>query len=706
MSAASPRPRANRLAGEKSPYLLQHAANPVDWHPWGDEAIAKARREDKPIFLSIGYSTCHWCHVMERESFENAEIAAYLNAHFVPIKVDREERPDLDQLYMTATQAMTGGGGWPMSVWLNPRLEPFFCGTYFPPDDRGGRPGFLEMLRRIQRAWKESRGTLDEQAGRLARAVGSLVDEGDAPAAAPVSLPATAYRHFERSFDATFGGFGGAPKFPRPVQFSFLFRYAAATGDGRARDMALLTLERMAHGGIRDQVGGGFHRYSVDAEWRVPHFEKMLFDNAQLLAAYCAAWQFTRQPIFEEVAREIAEYIRRDMTSPEGAFFSAEDADGEGHEGRFYAWRLEELREALGAEEARIVAERFACVAEGNFEDGRNVLHPAEEIEAVARRLGMPAAKVRNVVARAKPKLFAARARRARPLRDDKVIASWNGLMISGLATAGRAFGDAAFATMAARAAEFILVRLRDPATGRLLRRWRDGEARGVAFLDDYAFLAAGLLDLFEASGEARWLEEARRLTAEQIEGFWDATRGGFFLARGDDPTLFVRPKSDYEGAEPSGNSVAALNLLRLAGLTGDEAYRARAEETLRAFGPRLERFPPAMPLMMCAVMDHLAPPRQVVVAAGADREQAETLWREVNRCFLPHTTLFGPNAPRPRALAGMKPVNGRSAVYVCRNFACHAPTTDPDQLLEALGAPPIPQRPLRFEPGSFMLPQ
>ncbi|MCC7518415.1 MAG: thioredoxin domain-containing protein [Verrucomicrobiae bacterium] len=684
-SKGAPRRRANRLAGEKSPYLLQHAHNPVDWHPWGDEAIARAQREDKPIFLSIGYSTCHWCHVMERESFENEDIAAFLNANFIPIKVDREERPDLDQIYMTATQAMSGGGGWPMSVWLNPRLEPFFCGTYFPPDDRGGRPGFLEMLRRIHRAWGQSRGKLDEQAARLAGAVRALVDEGDAPAAARVSLPAAAYRHFSDSFDAAFGGFGGAPKFPRPVQFSFLFRYHAATGDRRALEMAALTLERMAHGGICDQLGGGFHRYSVDEEWRTPHFEKMLFDNAQLLVVYREAWQLTRQPLFEEVARGIAGYVARDMTSAEGAFFSAEDADSEGCEGAFYVWRLEELRRLLGVADTEIVAARYGCTEEGNFEPGRNVLHPAEDAEIVAGRLKISPEELRRAVERAKPKLLDARARRPRPLRDDKVLVAWNGLMISGLATAGRAFGERDFVARAARAAEFLLANLRDSATGHLLRRWREGEARGAAFLDDYAFFVAGLLDLYEASGEKRWLTEAERLTAEQREAFWDAKRGGYFLVRGDDPSLLIRPKSDYEGAEPSGNSVAALNLLRLAGLTGDDAHRTRAEETLRAFGPRLERFPPSMPLMIAAHMDFLAPPRQVAVAVGADPEKAEALWREVNRHFLPHTALFGPGAARPPKLAGMGPVEGKSAVHICRGFTCRAPVLDCAGLSAAL---------------------
>jgi uncharacterized protein YyaL (SSP411 family) len=681
---------ANRLAGEKSPYLLQHARNPVDWFPWGEEAHAKARREDKPIFLSIGYSTCHWCHVMERESFENAEVAEFLNAHFVPIKVDREERPDLDQVYMTATQAMTGGGGWPMSVWLNPRLEPFFCGTYFPPEDRGGRPGFLEMLRRIQRAWKQSRGKLDEQAARLAGAVGALVDEKDAPAPAPASLPAAACRHFAQSFDAAFGGFGGAPKFPRPVQFGFLLRHHAATGECHALDMAALTLERMARGGICDQLGGGFHRYSVDQEWRVPHFEKMLYDNAQLLVAYSEAWQATRNPLFEEVARGIAGYVARDMTLPEGAFCSAEDADSEGEEGTFYAWTLAEIRDVLGGADAGIVAAFYGCTGEGNFEHGKNVLHPAEGAAAVAARLGTSPGDVLGAVARARPKLLEARSRRPRPLRDDKVIASWNGLMISGLAVAGRAFGEEGFVGMAARAAEFVLARLRDPSTGRLLRRWREGEARGAAFLDDHAFLAAGLLDLHEASGERRWLAEAERLNAEQAEGFWDAGRGGFFLARGDDPSLLVRPKADYEGAEPSGNSVAARNLLRLAGLTGDDSYRARAGEVLRAFGPRLERFPPAMPGMLCALMDERALPRQVVVDAGGDPAGAGALWREVNRHFLPNTTLFGPSAALPAALAGMRAASGGPAVHVCRDGVCRAPARELSGLAGALGTNPL----------------
>ena len=463
--------KPNRLAGEKSPYLLQHAYNPVDWYPWGAEAFEKARREDKPIFLSIGYSTCHWCHVMERESFENPEIAKVMNDYFVCIKVDREERPDLDQIYMTATQAMTGSGGWPMSVWLNHKLQPFYTGTYFPPENRYGRPGFPEILKRIHEVWTENRDKINAQGASLQDALKQHAEAKGDGAAVPASVIAEAYSYFQKTFDATTGGFGGAPKFPRAVQFPFLFRHYAATGERHSLDMALFTMQHMARGGMYDQLGGGFARYSVDAEWRVPHFEKMLYDNAQLLSAYTEAWQITQEDFYRDVARDIVRYVARDMTAPGGAFFSAEDADSEGEEGTFYVWTEEETRALLGEDVAKVVMRRYDFHPGGNFEHGKNVLHAVVSMAETAKRTGKTVEQVSSILEAAKQKMFDVRCKRPRPHLDDKILTGWNGLMISGLAQAGRAFGEKEFTVRAEKAADFILKTMRDPKTGRLDRK-------------------------------------------------------------------------------------------------------------------------------------------------------------------------------------------------------------------------------------------
>jgi len=691
----SSKTRSNRLVHEKSPYLLQHAYNPVDWHPWGEEAFERARKENKPIFLSIGYSTCHWCHVMEHESFENPGIAKVLNDYFISIKVDREERPDLDQIYMAATQAISGSGGWPMSVWLNHDLEPFYAGTYFPPDSRHGRPGFPDLLQRIHQAWVEDRKNVDASGNKLAQALREMTGPRGDGAPIAVGAIAEAYQHFQQSFDSRLGGFGRAPKFPRAVQFPFLFRYYVATGDRDALHMALFTLQRMAQGGIYDHLGGGFARYSVDAEWRVPHFEKMLYDNAQLLSAYTEAWQITHDDFYQGVARDIIRYIARDMTDKGGAFHSAEDADSEGEEGTFYVWTDTELRSLLGDEAAEVVMRHYDFRPGGNFEHDKNVLHGVHTLEETARRTGRTAEEVRKIIAESKAKLFEARSKRSRPGLDDKILTSWNGLMISGVARAGRILDDENYTQPASRAADFILTKLRDPKTGRLLHRYRDGEARGAAFLDDYAFLVDGLLSLFEATQDPRWLGEAIRLTDEQVKFLWDEKDGGFYFAGSDDPTLLLRPKSDYEGAEPSGNSVAVLNLLRLAQLTGKDEYRQKADRTLKSLSANVHQFAASMPLLLCGFSDSLSKPRQVVIAGDPTRPDTREMWREVNRTYLPNTILLladGGKRQQEMAqhlpfLSGLKPVNGKATAYVCQDYTCKAPTTDLEQLRKLLKA-------------------
>ncbi|MCX7604000.1 MAG: thioredoxin domain-containing protein [Bryobacteraceae bacterium] len=648
----------NALIHEKSPYLLQHAHNPVDWLPWGEAAFAKARAEDRPIFLSIGYSTCHWCHVMERESFENGEIAALLNRFFVPVKVDREERPDVDRLYMTFVQATTGSGGWPLSVWLTPDLRPFYGGTYFPPESRWGRPGFRQILEQIALAWQTNRAKILEAGLRIQEEIQQAVAVeagGRMPAADAVH---SGFQQFRRSFDAVHGGFGGAPKFPRPAVLHFLFRYFRRMGNAEALEMARRTLVEMRRGGMYDQVGGGFHRYSVDERWFVPHFEKMLYDQAQLAAAYLEAAQITGKAAEPEVlltAQEICEYVLRDMTHPEGAFYSAEDADSEdparpGHkgEGAFYLWSWEEMERLLG-EDLPLFAACYGCRARGNVDhdphgefEGRNILWMAR-----------PELAADPAVARCRGILFEARSKRPRPHRDDKVLAAWNGLMISALARVGAATGEARYVEAARRAFAFLEKALLLP-DGRLLRRWREGEAAVPAMLDDYAALALAAIDLHQAVFEEALLGRAVQLARVMIELFEDAGGGGFFTSPASASDLLFRMKEDYDGAEPSGNSLAVEALLRLARLTGDDSFLAPARRTLEAFASRLEQQPSALPRMLAALLLHEAPPVEIEF-----RGAAEALLGEFHRHFEPFAT------------ARWTGRDGPGQAVVCTDFVC-----------------------------------
>ena len=665
----------NRLALETSPYLLQHAHNPVDWRPWGDDAFRTARETGRPLFLSIGYSTCHWCHVMEEESFEDLEIARLMNELFVPVKVDREERPDVDAVYMQAVQILTQHGGWPMSVFLTPDGKPFYGGTYFPArdGDRGARHGFRTVLLELSRIYRDERQKAESSAEQITQAVQqSLAPES------PVGLPEAhvldgAFDYYRQAFDPVEGGTRRAPKFPSSMNNRFLLRYHRRTGDAAALRMAELTLTKMALGGIYDQVGGGFARYSTDARWLVPHFEKMLYDNALLTCAYVEGWQATQAPFFRQIAEEVLDYVGREMTAPGGAFWSATDADSEGEEGTFFVWTTQQLEEALGADDGRRAAALFQATPEGNFE-GKNVL-------SLAR---VPSDDDRAFLARVKPALYAVRAKRPPPITDRKVLASWNGLMISAFARAGFAFGRDEYVRAAARAADFLLQK--HLQAGVLLRSSMGGEARHPGLLEDHAFLAAGLVDLFEATGEPRWLEAARALHATLRERFADPA-GGFFRTPAGHEALLAREKPAYDGAEPTGNSVAALTLLRLSAITGEAGYREEAAQVLRAFGSLLAGAPAALSEMLLAADFFLSEAREVVLVRPAGQSD-EQLLQVLRPRFAPAQVLVRheEGAKPATALARDRPAQeGQPTAYVCSGGACKLPVTAPDDLASAL---------------------
>lgn len=691
-------PEWNSLVFEKSPYLLQHAANPVDWYPWGDEAFERAAREGKPVFLSVGYSTCHWCHVMEEESFEDPEVAALMNASFVCVKVDREERPDVDQLYMSAVQAMTGSGGWPMTVFLTPERVPFFAGTYFPKNGRGGRPGLIELLPRIAQAWNTDRAGIVASSRRIL----AFLEQQTGGGAGEIqgdSLLSRAYHELDRRFDSAEGGFGDSPKFPVPHNLRFLLRYWDRSGDDQALVIVRRTLDAMRDGGIWDHVGFGFHRYSTDRKWLVPHFEKMLYDQALIALAYLEAYQITSDPTYAQVARDIFTYVQRDLTSPEGAFYSAEDADSEGEEGRFYLWRPEETIAILGEADAALWNRLHDITPAGNFVDphsgGRgSIPHLERPLADWAKEIGTSEKDLAARLEAARAKLLAARERRSRPFRDDKVLTDWNGLMIAALSVGAQVLDEPRYAEDARRAADFLLDHLRDDR-GRLLKRWRHGEAGLEAALEDHAFLAWGLIELYEATFDPRYLAEARQLARAMIERFGDRPNGGFFLAAEDRADLLVRPKEVYDGAIPSGNSVAALVLLRLGLMTGDVAMEREGSRVPRAFAADLGRSPSAHCQMLLAVDFLLGPSYEVVIAGESEDTGTRTMLRELRRPFLPRKVVVlrpsGHEGDRIAALASdvenHASLGGRATAYVCRNFACRAPTTDPEEMLTELRA-------------------
>jgi uncharacterized protein YyaL (SSP411 family) len=689
----------NRLAQESSPYLLQHAHNPVDWYPWGDEAFEKARAEDKPVFLSIGYSTCHWCHVMERESFESEDIAAVMNEHFVCIKVDREERPDVDAIYMKAVQAMAGRGGWPLSAWLTHDRKPFLGGTYFPPDDRYGRPGFKTVLLRVSELWKTRRDDLLEQADTLVEHVRSR-NEAKGGVELDVQTLATCLRQHAGAFDAQRGGFGPAPKFPHSFSISLLLRQATRGEADQILPMVRATLGAMQDGGIHDHVGGGFHRYSTDREWLLPHFEKMLYDQASLAQAYVEAYQVTGEASFADTAHRLFRYVLRDLRDPAGGFHSAEDADSEGEEGKFYVWTPAEVAAVLGEEDAAVFCEVYNAHENGNFVDEAtrepaetNILHLRDTIATHAQQRGVDVVRFGMRVGEWREKLLAARSERIRPHLDDKVLTDWNGLMIGALALGGTGLGEPSYVEAAREAADFLLTTMRRE-DGTLLHRYRDGSAGIDGFLTDYAYLANGLIDLHQATQEPRWLRAARDVARTMVERFRQDD-GTFVLSAGRDEELVADTVELYDGDRPSGNSAAIYALLRLGRLTGDADLDRLGRESLAAWSGTIEQYPMGYTYVLRALDMELGPTREIVIAGDPDDPATQALLAAARNRFVARDVILlhppgqAGDAVREAApfVAEQLPVDGKPAAYVCTDHSCQAPVTDPEALREALRA-------------------
>src|SRR6266542_3569752 len=677
----------NRLAGETSPYLLQHAHNPVDWYPWGTEALGKAKTEDKPILLSIGYSACHWCHVMERESFEDERTAEVMNQHFVSIKVDREERPDLDGIYMQAIQAMTGQGGWPMTVFLTPDGTPFYGGTYFPPEDRHNMPAFTRVLQSVADAWKNRREEVEHSGQQLRDHMQQAMRRAPSRGILDTSMLDAAAQGIISQYEPTHAGFGNAPKFPQPMAIEFLLRHWRRTGDERARSAALHTLDQMARGGMYDQLGGGFHRYSVDGEWLVPHFEKMLYDNAQLARAYLMGYQATGNAFYRTVVEQVLNYVLRDMTDPSGVFYSTEDADSEGVEGKFYVWTPAELQLVLGEEkDARIFGAFYDVTERGNFEHGASILHMPRTPLEVAQQLGIPEAQLLEVLERGRQTLLQARDQRVRPARDDKVLTAWNGMMLRAFAEAGRALSEPTYLQAAINNAHFLLTTMRD-ANG-LFRTWKPGHAAHLnGYLEDYANLADGLLALYEATFESRWLEAAVELADAILERFGDGENGGFFDTSTDHETLITRPKDVFDNATPSGNAVAADVLLRLAVLTANPDYQRAAQNVLEMLREPMVRYPLGFARSLCALDFYLSQPKEVAILGHFQADDTQALLRATFEAFIPNKVVAGGNATIP-LLEGRGQRNAKATAYVCEHYVCQRPTSDPEELRAQLGVP------------------
>ena len=691
--------KANRLINEKSPYLLQHAHNPVDWFPWCDEAFGKARRENKPIFLSIGYSTCHWCHVMEKESFEDAEVAALMNDVFVSIKVDREERPDLDHLYMTVCQMMTGSGGWPLTIIMTPEKQPFFAATYIPKGSRFGRTGMMELIPRIEEVWKTRHGDVLESASDITSALQHIEKEEQGEELHRDVLD-RAFQELAHRFDQTYGGFSGAPKFPTPHQFSFMLRYWKRSGNGEALAMVEKTLQELRWGGIFDQVGFGFHRYSTDREWLVPHFEKMLYDQAMLALAYLETYQATGNDLYADTARQIFTYVFRDMRSPEGAFYSAEDADSEGVEGKFYLWTEDQIREVLNPEEADLVIRAFRVGKNGNFRDeatgkssGANIFYTGRSLSEIGGEI-----KVQDLERKldlARRKLFEVREKRIHPHKDDKVLTDWNGLMIAALAKGAQVLGDEQYARAASDAVRFILNKMRT-RQGRLLHRYRAGDADIPANADDHAFFVWGLIELYAATLDASHLKTAIALSADMMDHFWDSRRGGFYFAPDDGETLIVRKKEIYDGAIPSGNAVAMHNFLRLARITGRPDYEEKASGIMKAFSGQVKGFPSGYTQFLCSLDFALGPSYEVVVVGASEGDGTRKMLNALRSRFMPNqVVLFRPSDEDSSGIEEVAefirdhdPRDGKATAYVCLDHACKTPTTDVEEMLAFLEAP------------------
>jgi uncharacterized protein YyaL (SSP411 family) len=688
----------NRLIFEKSPYLLQHANNPVDWYPWGPEAFEKARKEDKPIFLSIGYSTCHWCHVMEHESFEDPEVARLMNQAFVSVKVDREERPDLDNIYMTVCQMMTGSGGWPLTIVMTPDKKPFFAGTYFPKKSRLGRIGMLDLVPRIQEIWTNRRDEVLKSADQITAALQQFSHEAPGEELGEPTLR-TAFEQLAQRFDEQHGGFGNAPKFPTPHNLLFLLRYWRRTGNEKALRMVEKTLHAMRLGGVYDHVGFGFHRYSTDPIWLVPHFEKMLYDQALLAIAYTEAYQATGKAEYAQTAREVFSYVLRDMRAPIGAFYSAEDADSEGEEGKFYLWTEEQIRRVLSPDEADLIIKVFNVGKEGNFHEeatggrsGRNILHLRRGLQEIASDLKIPEQRLRAHLGSAREKLFAAREKRIHPHKDDKVLADWNGLMIAALAKGARVLDEPGYAKAAKGASDFILHHMRNP-NGRLLHRYRDGQAALPANVDDYAFLIWGMIELYETTFEVRFLQRALELNDDLVKHFWDEEAGGLYFTADDAEKLLVRQKDIYDGAIPSGNSVAALNLLHLGRIAANTDLEEKAVKIGRAFSKAVQQSPSAYTHLMLAVDFAIGPSYEVVIAGKAGAKDTKAMIRALRAHFLPNkVVILRPSEEESPNIANIAEytkyqtsIDGKATAYVCLNYNCKLPTTDSGKMLELL---------------------
>ena len=680
-SAHPPRGKTNRLINEQSPYLRQHAHNPVDWYPWGAEALARAKAENKPILLSIGYSACHWCHVMERESFENDAIAALMNENFVSIKVDREERPDLDQIYMDAVQMITGRGGWPLTMFLTPDAQPFFGGTYWPPEDRQGMPGFPKVLTAVANAFRNGAHEVSHNVEKLGAALGALSEYEPKAGELRPDQAVVAARALAGAYDSVNGGIGGAPKFPNTFVFSLFLRVFDAEGDEAMGEIVRHTLKKMARGGIHDQIGGGFHRYSVDERWLVPHFEKMLYDNAQLAVLYADAGRALNEPEFLDIARDILNYILREMTSPEGGFYSSQDADSEGVEGKFFVWEPEQVEDILGAELTEIAERYFDISVEGNFE-GENILHRTLEVGDAARMFHKSEAEIEAALRTIREKLFAAREKRVRPGRDDKILTAWNAMTISAFAIGYRALHEPRFLEAAQRAANLIMTKMWD---GRALKRsYKDGAARFNAYLEDYALLAGAMIDLYEASLDARYLEHARTLAAVILERFIDRAKGGFYFTSDDHEALITRSKAAFDGSTPSGNSAAVTALLRLFEYTGEDEYRIEAERALKLFREFIEKQPFGFSHMLEAVDLYHRGATEVVIVGRRDSPEFREWIERLGLLYVPNLAIFAADSSGvattgflPEQIRGKNQVNGKITAYVCRDRTCTTQLTE-----------------------------
>ncbi|NWF95827.1 MAG: thioredoxin domain-containing protein [Candidatus Thorarchaeota archaeon] len=691
--------RSNRLAAEKSPYLQQHSNNPVDWYPWGEEAFEEAHRQNKPVFLSIGYSTCHWCHVMAHESFEDSEVAERLNQVFISVKVDREERPDIDKVYMQVAQMMTGRGGWPLTLVLTPDKEPFFAGTYLPKHSQGGMLGLIELTERVRELWQSDRDNIQEVVTRVKDALAAQQRHDALPSEPDIEVLNAAFDGYVARFDDKHGGFGTAPKFPSPHNLMLLLRHWKRTGNDFALYMVDKTLREMRRGGVYDHLGGGFHRYATDALWRVPHFEKMLYDQAMMALACLEAYQATGTPLFASVVRETLDFVLRELQDREGGFLSAIDADSEGQEGKFYVWSADEIRASLSDDEYRVIVTAFNVRESGNFEDeasgsptGLNILYQTYSDEVNAKLVGLPVDQFTQLLTSAKKKLFEMRSRRTAPHVDDKVLTDWNGLMIAAMARAGAILNEREYVQSAERAADFIITRMSNG--DRLLHRYRDGECAVEAFLDDYAFLILGLIELYQSTFEVKYLEQATRLSKLTVSLFWDSEGGGFFFSPASSESMLTRPKDAYDGAIPSGNSMMVLNSIRLGRLLGDESMEQTARNTLNAFADEIANMPMSHSMMLVAIDYLRGPSHEVIVAGAPDDVVTVRMIAEIRRRYLPSVMLILVGTEQQRDsitrlapyVRFYGPINGRTTAYVCIDRTCQLPTDDVTQMLHQLG--------------------